>query len=168
MRHFVSDEPPSEAIQKIAGVFSSSGGDLLQVSRALVDLDAAWDPVQRKFRRPQDWFIAGLRALGATRINRRLAQVLRSLRQPMWAPPSPKGYGDTLREWGDPDSLMNRAEFARTLARRVLTPSFAPSRLLETMELEKADPISELLADSSVAADERLALALAGPAFQWR
>ena len=86
----------------------------------------------------------------------------------MWAPPSPKGFGDTLREWGDPDSLMNRAELARTLARRIPPPSFAPSRLLETMQLEKADPTPELLSDTSVAAEERIALALAGPAFQWR
>ena len=124
VRHFVADDPPREAVQTISLVFSSSGGDLLQVSRAVVDLAQAWDPRQRKFRRPQDWFIASLRALGATRINGRLAQVLRSLRQPMWAPPSPKGFGDTLREWGDPDSLMNRAELARTLARRIPPPLF--------------------------------------------
>jgi len=30
------------------------------------------------------------------------------------------------------------------------------------------DPLHALLADNSIAADERIALALAGPAFQWR
>ena len=30
------------------------------------------------------------------------------------------------------------------------------------------DPLRTLLADNSIAPDERIALALAGPAFQWR
>ena len=66
---------------------------------------------------------------------------------------------------------MNRAELARTLAGRVAEAAgsaLAPGRLLEVMEIEEGSPLPALLADETVPAHERIALAFAGPAFQWR
>src|SRR6188508_2366028 len=40
--HFVADEPPAAAIDRVAKAFSSSGGDLKVVARALVDEPEAW------------------------------------------------------------------------------------------------------------------------------
>ena len=40
VRHFVADDPPADAVTRIARVFLASDGDLAAVSRALVDLDA--------------------------------------------------------------------------------------------------------------------------------
>src|SRR5690606_35442118 len=62
--HFVNDAPPAAAVDRIASVFLESGGDLREVSHALVDLEEAWDPTSRKFRSPQEWVVAVLRALG--------------------------------------------------------------------------------------------------------
>ena len=83
--------------------------------------------------------VAVLRAFDASEFPLQMLQVLRQLRHPLWSPQSPKGFGDTTQEWADPDSLLNRAELARTLGRRM-----APS-----------DP-------------DAFALEIAGPAFQWR
>ena len=94
--------------------------------------------------------------------------VLRQLRHPLWAPQAPKGYGDAMQEWADPDSLLNRAELARTLARRLREKQPDPRTLLDVVDLPAADPLRGLLADTSIAATDRLALAIAGPAFQWR
>jgi uncharacterized protein (DUF1800 family) len=96
--------------------------------------------------------------------------VLRELRHPLWAPAAPKGYGDTVAEWADPDSLMHRAELARTLASRVSAsaPHLQPDALLDVVDVDAGDPLAGMLADGSVAGNERVALALGGPAFQWR
>ncbi len=65
--HFVSDEPPAAAVDRVARVFRSTDGDLKAVARALVDEPEAWRDDARKFRTPQDWFVAVLRAFGAER-----------------------------------------------------------------------------------------------------
>ena len=112
--------------------------------------------------------MAVLRACDAPELGDTAAPVLRQLRHPLWAPPAPSGFGDATREWADPDSLLNRAELARTVARRVAGRGLEPRALLEVVDVPPGDPLRTLLADGSIPAEERIALALAGPAFQWR
>jgi uncharacterized protein (DUF1800 family) len=140
------------------------------VSRALIELPEAWigSPEARKFRTPQDWLVATLRAFNAREVADATMPLLRQLRHPLWSPPSPKGFGDTRQEWADPDSLMNRAELARNVARRVARAGLDPRLLLDVVDVPDGDPLRAMLADTSIRADERLALAIAGPAFQWR
>ena len=181
--HFVSDEPPPAAIDRIARVFRDTDGDLRAVSAALIDLPEAWDERARKFRTPQEWLVAVFRALNADDVGENVMPILRQLRHPLWSPQAPKGFGDKTQEWADPDSLLNRAELARTVARRVRPSTAArgalsrvegrraavdPRLLLDVVDVPAGDPLRTFLADTSIAADERLALALAGPAFQWR
>ena len=171
--HFVSDAPPASAVDRIARVFRDSDGDLRAVSAALVDLPEAWGEDARKFRTPQDWLVAVLRVFDASEVSDAAMPQLRQLRHPLWSPQAPKGFGDTTQEWADPDSLLNRAELARTIARR-MRPSprgaqrIDPRILLDAVDVAASDPLHALLSDSSIAPDERIALALAGPAFQWR
>lgn len=138
-RHFIADEPPADAIARLTATFRDTEGDLRAVAAALVDEPGCWSDETRKFRTPQDWLVAAFRHLGVRDVPPQATLSLRQLRQPLWAPPAPKGYGDLERDWADPDSLLNRAELARTMTRRV-----APRR-----------------------ADD-LALEIAGPDFQWR
>jgi uncharacterized protein (DUF1800 family) len=93
--------------------------------------------------------------------------VLRQLRQPLWAPQAPKGFGDSTQEWADPDSLLNRAELARTFARRLRIPD-DPRVLLDVVDVAEGDPVRKVLADRTISAADRVALGVAGPAFQWR
>jgi uncharacterized protein (DUF1800 family) len=166
--HFVSDEPPAAAVDRIARVFRTTDGDLKAVARALVDEPEAWREDARKFRAPQDWFIAVLRAFGAADANANAPVVLRQLRQPVWSPAAPKGFGDTMQEWADPDSLLNRGELARTISRLPAMSGLDPRSLVDVVDVAAGNPLHALLADTSIAAPERIALAVAGPAFQWR
>ena len=166
--HFMSDDPPAAAVERVARVFRSSDGDLKAVARALVDDPEAWREDTRKFRTPQDWFIAVLRAVGANEVNPNAPVVLRQLRQPFWSPPSPKGYGDAMQEWADPDSLLNRGELARTIARLPALTALDPQSLADVVDVPAGNPLHGLLADTSIPSAERVALAIAGPAFQWR
>jgi uncharacterized protein (DUF1800 family) len=166
--HFVSDEPPAAAVERIARVFRSTHGDLRAVSAALIDVPETWIDGSRKFRTPQDWLVAVLRAVNAPAVNAMTLPVLRQLRHPLWAPQAPKGFGDTVQEWADPDSLLNRAELARTFARRMRDAKLDGAALLDVVDVGAGDPLRALLADPSIAASDRVALAIAGPAFQWR
>ncbi|MGQ0815246.1 MAG: DUF1800 domain-containing protein [Gemmatimonadota bacterium] len=170
--HFVADQPTASAVDRIARVFRTTDGDLHAVSAALIDLPEAWSEAARKFRTPQDWLVAVLRAFDARDASEALSPVLRQLRHPLWAPQAPKGFGDTTQEWADPDALLNRGELARTIARQTIGKAsgagFAPQRLLEVVDVANGNPLQALLADNSIPADERIALAIAGPAFQWR
>lgn len=167
-RHLVADDPPPEAVRRIASVFRESGGDLLEVSRGVVDLDEPWDADGRKLRTPQDWLVAVLRAVDAPGAAPMVGRLLRQLRHPLWAPPSPKGYGDTTAEWADPDALMNRAELAHTLTQWLGSGRMEPGRLLELVDEAAAEPLRTVLNDSSIPPAERFALVIGGPAFQWR
>jgi hypothetical protein len=40
--------------------------------------------------------------------------------------------------------------------------------LLDVVDVAADDPVRGLVGDTAIPAEERLALALAGPAFQWR
>jgi uncharacterized protein (DUF1800 family) len=109
-----------------------------------------------------------LRAVHARELPDPAPGILRQLRHTPWAPPAPAGYGDAARDWADPDSLMNRAELARSVADRLAGAEVDPRRLLEVVEVQPGDPLPALLSDSGIDPAERLALALGGPAFQWR
>lgn len=166
--HFVNDNPPPAAVDRIARVFQSSDGDLRAVSAALVDLPESWSDNARKFRTPHDWLVAMLRAFNAGEVSETVMPVLRQLRHPLWSPASPKGFSDATTDWADPDSLLNRAELARTVARRLRVARVDPRDLLDVIDLPAGDPLHKFLADGSIPVDERLALVVAGPAFQWR
>lgn len=166
--HFVADDPPRRAVDRVEKAFRDSGGDLGIVSGTLVELEDAWDPGLRKFRTPQDWLVAVLRALGARELPEPALGVLQQLRQPLWSPPAPRGFGDLARTWADPDGLMNRAELARSVSRRVAGSGMEPTALLEVVDVAEDDPLPGLLDDDAIDRSERVALALAGPAFQWR
>jgi uncharacterized protein (DUF1800 family)/uncharacterized protein (DUF1501 family) len=101
VQHFVSDDPPPKAVDRIAHTFFGTGGDLIEVSKALVDLKEAWEPDHLKFRTPQDWIVAVFRALDVSDVPPRLFGVLRKLRHPLW------GAFRTERIWGH-DARMGR------------------------------------------------------------
>ena len=67
--HFVSDDPPAATVDRLARAFRSSDGDLKAVARALIDEPEAWREDTRKFRTPQEWFVAVMRAFGASDVS---------------------------------------------------------------------------------------------------
>ena len=168
VRHFVSDEPPAAAVDRVARVFRETGGDLRAVTAAIVDLPEAWSGEHRKFRTPQDWLVASMRAFNITEGRDSATFALRQLRHPLWGPQAPKGFGDSVQEWADPDALLNRGELARTFARRMGAGRIDPRMVLEVADVSDSDPLRAMMADNSIQAVDRVALALASPAIQWR
>ncbi len=164
-RHFVSDDPPPDLVQRLADAFTRTGGDLTSVYRALIASPQAWQPADAKFKSPWDWSISSLRALGRRAMAPMpAASLMTQLGQPVWRPGSPAGYSDTAATWAAPDALIRRVEVAQRLAQEAGDAadarSLAPRVLLGSLTEATATAISR--AESGGTA---LALLLVSPEF---
>ena len=115
-RHFVSDTPPVNLVDKLTKVFLQNGGNLSRVYRALIDAPEAWQPAPAKFKTPWEWVISCLRGLGRKNFdNINIAQIMNQLGQPIWKPGSPAGFDDIADTWAAPNALLRRIELAQRL-----------------------------------------------------
>src|SRR5207237_6785973 len=108
----------------LASRFLDTEGDLKEVARALVAAPEAWAPEQAKLKRPAEWIVAALRAAGQHGEIGRIVGGLNLLGEPLWRPPSPKGFPDDNAAWlaGLPQRLDIANAFAQRIADR-LDPS---------------------------------------------
>jgi uncharacterized protein (DUF1800 family) len=115
-RHFVSDTPSDNLVAAIAAAFIESSGDLPACYKAPLAHPDAWTPAPGKFRTPQSFLIAALRALAPKIEPKRAARALAVMGQPVWRAPSPKGWPDLADTWIASDAMKTRLDLAVTLA----------------------------------------------------
>jgi uncharacterized protein (DUF1800 family) len=114
--HFVADDPPPALVDRLTRQFLDTEGDLKDVAKALVAAPEAWAPEQAKIKRPGEWIVAALRAIGETGDIGRIIQAQNLLGEPLWRPPAPKGFSDENAAWLD--GLAQRLDIANTFAHR--------------------------------------------------
>ncbi len=115
--HFVSETPPPALVSKLEVAFRDSDGDLSVVSRTLVTSDEAWTAPAAKITPPYDFLVALQRALGpewAPPLE--VGRLAAALGQPLWRPPSPKGWPDGDETWASPSTLRERLRIAERAA----------------------------------------------------
>lgn len=117
-RHFIADDPPREAIERLTRVLADSRGDLKAASLALIDEPGAAEPLT-KLRTPSDYVVAATRAL-ALPPNRRAAMMyaMRELGEPIFAAPLPNGWSDKAADWASGDGMMRRVDWAYDVSAR--------------------------------------------------
>ncbi len=117
--HFVADDPPPTLVAKLARTFKDTGGDLKEVSKALLNAEESWTPQRTKLKRPADWIVGILRVTGAQSSIPigRLLNAQASLGEPLWRPPAPNGYADAEAAWID--GVPRRLDFANEFAGRL-------------------------------------------------
>ncbi|PWJ53031.1 Uncharacterized conserved protein, DUF1800 family [Quadrisphaera granulorum] len=111
---FVADTPPSSLVTRLAGVYRSSGTQIVPVLRALFTSDEFWTSTGQKTRRPLEGFLAAVRTTGAMPgpdgwggIDDLYWQTREVGHWPLaWAPPN--GYPDVAAAWRSAGSTMNR------------------------------------------------------------
>src|SRR5439155_789807 len=117
-RHFIADAPPSALVERMAKVFIDTEGDLKQVARTMVLSDEAWTPPATKLKRPSEWVVGMVRATGLTQADpARFTDGQALLGEPLWRPPSPKGFPDDEGSWID--GMGRRLDVANNFAERV-------------------------------------------------
>jgi uncharacterized protein (DUF1800 family) len=120
-RHFIADQPPPAAVDRIARAFRDSGGHLPTVYEALLGCAEAWQQPLAKLKSPIEYVVSCLRALPGLRSAspRGLYGTLRGMGQRPFFAPSPQGWPDTAAAWSGGDSLWKRIEWAGTIAARI-------------------------------------------------
>ncbi|MFV0297113.1 MAG: DUF1800 family protein, partial [Hyphomicrobiaceae bacterium] len=117
-RHFVSSTPPAPLVTALERTFLETGGDLGQVARTLVGHEASWSVPQRKVLPPYDFLVSLARGFDLHVPPRQIVNLARALGQPLWTPPSPKGWPDDDDAWLGPSSLRERLRLAGQFAAR--------------------------------------------------
>jgi uncharacterized protein (DUF1800 family) len=117
--HFYADRPDPAMVRQVEAALRDTGGSLGAAARVLVSLPQALSAPPAKMRPPHDLALAALRAVGAPPERAGLAiQAMNRLAQPLWSPPSPKGWPDTAADWTGPEALLARVDWTYALAGR--------------------------------------------------
>ena len=168
VRHFVADDPPPAAIERIATVFRNRDGDLRAVTMALIDLPESWSAPPTKMRNPYDFLIAAMRLTGTPLLDPGpILNGLRTLGMPLWEPPGPNGFPDTAGAWASPEAMKLRLDLAAGIAQRTKVAG-DPLALLDAAAGEAASPETREAVARAESRQQALALLLMSPEFQRR
>lgn len=118
-QHFVSDSPPQSLVTRMAQTFLSSDGDTRAVLKTMIYSPEFWsrDAYRAKVKTPFEVAVSAARALDAqTTISPQLVQWIGRMGEPLYQCEPPTGYADTADVWVNAGALLNRLNFALTLA----------------------------------------------------
>ena len=164
-RHFVADEPPPVLIERLAGRFRDTDGDLKEVAKALVTSEEAWAFPRDKLKKPGEFVVSMVRATALRADPQRFTRGQAFLGEPVWSPAAPQGFSDDEATWID--GLGRRLDIANNFAERV-AGQVDPSDTLDTA----LGPLATVETRQAVARAESrqqaLALAFMSPEFQRR
>ena len=172
VRHFVDDNPPKADIDKIAGIFLRSKGDLAAVSRGVIGLKSAWAMSGSKVKTPEELVISTLRALyqggKASAPKKRLfLPALKSMGQEVFRAPSPAGWPDIAKGWIAPESLMRRIEWVREVS-RLSSADIRPLDIFDNSIAPIASKQTKAIISGAPSREDGLALIFSSAAFQRR
>lgn len=122
LRHFVCDDPPASMVESLQKVFVEHNGDLLELSKALLQMEGAWT-ARMRLRTPHLWVVAQARALGfkASDFGTTQAMVegwqrrLQILNHDVWRYVTPEGYPDRDSDWLHPNAMRARLVVANQI-----------------------------------------------------
>ena len=167
-RHFIADDPPETAVERIAAAFSESGGDLPTVYRALIGSPEAWEHPVAKYKTPSDFIVSSFRGLQLpVRADKAPIGLFQLLGQRIWAPGSPAGWPDRSADWDGASELLKRIEWADAVGQKVGSRRDAMQLAPQMLGGGLSAATSEAIAHAESAA-QAIALLLAAPEFMRR
>ena len=114
VRRFVSEAVPAPLVTRGAAVFTATNGDIKSLLRTILNSDEFKAAKGVKFKRPFQFIVSALRALGAdTHAHQPLIEYLLRMGQGPFEYPTPDGYPDKAAPWLG--TLLWRWNFAFTL-----------------------------------------------------
>ena len=116
---FVGDEPPQSLVDRMAKTYLKGGGDISEVLKTLFHSPEFWSPdaYRAKVKTPLEYVVSAARASNATIDNLQpLANALRDMGMPVYGAVPPTGYKWDASDWVSTGALVNRMNFALTLA----------------------------------------------------
>jgi uncharacterized protein (DUF1800 family) len=168
VRHFIADDPPPAAVDRVGRAFLKSGGDLPQVYAALIQSPEAWEADARKFKTPEDFVFSTFRALNVSPAQPE--EVIRTfdlLGQRQYTPGSPAGWPDTSKSWDGSDALMHRVLWASRVGAKYES-GVEPTNLAASSLGAYARPETLSAVRRAATSGQAVALLLMSPEFQRR
>jgi uncharacterized protein (DUF1800 family) len=118
-RHFVSDDPPKALVDRCAGTFTKSDGDIRETLQCIVTSPEFFsrDAYRSKVKTPFEVVASALRAVNAQPdYTPRTAQVVARLGQPIFGRQTPDGWPDRADAWMNTGAILNRINFGLSVA----------------------------------------------------
>jgi uncharacterized protein (DUF1800 family) len=137
---FVSDDPPQALVDRMAKAYLASGGDIPTVLKTLFRSPEFWaaGDDSAKVKTPLEYVVSAVRASNANVANfEPLANALKQMGMPLYGCVPPVGYKWDEADWVSTGALVDRMNFALSLAANRLpgiTVGWAPE-----MEMSKLD-----------------------------
>jgi uncharacterized protein (DUF1800 family) len=116
---FVGDEPPQSLIDRMAKTYLKSDGDITEVLKTLFHSPEFWSPdaYRAKVKTPLEYVVSAVRASNANiETLQPLSNALREMGMPVYGAVPPTGYKWDASDWVSTGALVNRMNFALTLA----------------------------------------------------
>ena len=135
-QRFVADEPPQSLVDRVAGKFTETDGDIREVVRAILTAPEFFSPkyYRNKVKSPLDLVASTIRATGATTDGAGpLIQAMARMGEPLYMCLPPTGYAEHSAEWLSNATVPERINFAVALVSnringtRIDISRFAPS-----------------------------------------
>jgi uncharacterized protein (DUF1800 family) len=167
-RHFIADDPPGKAVDRIAQAYMTSGGNLPTVYRALIDSPDAWTQQLAKYKTPSDYIVSSFRGLQVPMENVRAPLApFELLGQRNYGPGSPAGWPDRSADWDGGSALMKRIEWADAVGQKIGNyrdaVELAPQLLGETLTNATRTAIAR-----AASGPQAITLLMAAPEFMRR
>jgi uncharacterized protein (DUF1800 family) len=135
VRRFVSDSPPQSLVDRVAGVYTKTDGDIREMLRAILTSPEFFSAqsYRAKIKSPFELAVSAIRALGAEIASaQQLAQFVAKMGQPLYLYQAPTGYPDRAEQWVNTGALLERLNFGLALSTNRLRGT--------TVELKRVAP----------------------------
>jgi len=116
---FVNDDPPQALVDRMAKTYLSSDGDIAKVLETMYRSPEFWAPAtyRAKIKTPLEYVVSAARASDANITNMQaLINGLRDMGMPLYGAIPPTGYKWDAEDWVSTGALVNRMNFALSLA----------------------------------------------------
>jgi len=146
---FVSDDPPQTLVNRMAKSYLKSGGDIAAVLKTMYRSPEFWSPAvyRAKVKTPLEYVVSAARASNADLANLQpLTNALRDMGMPLYGCVPPTGYKWDASDWVSTGALVNRMNFALSLAANRLpgiTSTWASPPAITATQAPPITPASE-------------------------
>ncbi|MEZ0225275.1 MAG: DUF1800 family protein [Alphaproteobacteria bacterium] len=168
-RHFIADDPPNSAVQKLEAAFRDGDGALLPLYHTLIALEEPWKAPLPKLKTPDDVVLSVLRAtdiIGAVG-DSKVVDIFKRAGQMPWSAPSPAGWSDRAADWMGAEALLQRIEFAKFAAETAHAKT-DPAQLMDDTVGPVVSATTREAVTRAGSTQEAITLLFASPEFQRR
>ncbi|MBB3993930.1 uncharacterized protein (DUF1800 family) [Sulfitobacter undariae] len=174
--HFTSDTPDPALVEALTTRYLETGGDLFEVTKAMLSHPAAWAPKRANVKPAFHFMASAMRALALPadtlasldeKTMRRLFITPLAQMGHVWEKPDgPDGLPEEDSAWIAPQGVAARLQWAITVPQALL-PDLPDSRdFVKTTLGDFIPPAVQFAADSAESTSDGVGLVLASPAFQ--